>query len=92
MMPAFPVTFRRGLTVALSAALLLLGGCASVSQSRDSLGPILPSAQTPRAAAPPAAYDAMHDGLSWIEVDAPRTRVDETPSGGWIPDDSRSMK
>ncbi len=57
------------------AGLLLLAGCASAPRQPEDLSPILPVSESRLETAPPAARDALDEGLRWIAEDAPRTKV-----------------
>lgn len=62
--------------VAMFAA-LWSSGCASNVQQTGDLAPILPASQSRLETAPPAARDALEEGLRWIAEDAPETTIEK---------------
>jgi len=65
----------RLIEVAGVAAMLCGLGCASTGHPADDLAPILPVSESRLETAPPAARDALEEGLQWIAADAPETTV-----------------
>ncbi len=68
-------SMRRMVGVAGLAATLCSFGCASTDLPADDLAPILPVSESRLETAPPAARDALEEGLQWIASDAPETTV-----------------
>lgn len=64
---------RRAATAICAYGLLL--GCASAPPPEADLASVLPQAESELSHAPPAARDALAEGLRWIVLDAPGTNA-----------------
>lgn len=77
---AFNVLTFAALTFAALTIFLSTFGCASSAPRGAELDTLSPAAESPPDTAPPAARDALEEGLRWILEDAPRTEAHDPPS------------